>query len=75
MKVTDIAPVWIDVCGPLKSKHDAEETMRQMGESNHAVYSRNDGTEWFVERNTSAMPDRIFGMTWGDIQSKQMGER
>lgn len=63
---------WIDVVGPLKSKAEAVETMRALGEANHAVYSRNDGQEWFVERNVDMPSSSIFGMSWEEIQNKQM---
>ena len=66
------SPIWEDVSGPLSSKDEAEKTMLYLGESNHSVYSRNDGTEWYVERNLAAIPDLIFGMTFDEIVRRQM---
>ena len=70
----------ITVCGPLLDEQAAIETMLQMGRVNHSVYSRSlkdadgydtDERQWFVERDLTIIPERIFGMTWAEIQAKQ----
>ena len=64
---------WVTVVGPLKTREEAENTMRALGESNHSVYSTQDGDNlaYFVERNLDAQPERIFGYSWDEIQAKQ----
>ena len=64
----------ITVVGPLKDRASAEETMRALGPVNHSVYSMNDGTDWFVERDTAIVPDRIVGLAWSTIQEMQQGK-
>ena len=60
------------VCGPLKSKVDAIDTVKQMGESNHSWYSMKDETEFYVERHFDLMPEYIFGYKWSELRAKQM---
>lgn len=65
---------YITVVGPLSSKDEANQTMKALGESNHSVYSmgQDEDTKWFIERDTQAPANTIFGYTWQDIQNKQM---
>ena len=65
------------VAGPFKTEKDATETAAYLGSSNHSVFCRykNDlegyttnEAEYFVERDTEAIPDRIFGMNATQIQ-------
>lgn len=69
----------ITVAGPFQEQA-ARETARALGESNHSVYSKAlvgaDGFEtgerdWFVERDTTAVANKIFGYDWTDIQARQ----
>ena len=70
----------IDVVGPLHSEDDARATAQALGSATHGVYSRavkdadgydTDARVWFVERDTDAVPDTIFGYSWVSIQAKQ----
>ena len=69
----------ITVAGPF-TEAAARDTAKALGENNHSVYSRaivdSEGydtgdREWFVERDTDAAPDHIFGHSWGEIQAMQ----
>ena len=69
----------ITVAGPFQEQ-EARNTAKALGESNHSVYSRAlldaDGFEtdvrvWFVERDTEAPAERIFGYSWAEIQARQ----
>lgn len=68
------------VVGPLATEAEAQATADYLGREAHSVYSRaikdadgfdTDERQWFVERDDSPMPARLFGMTWGQIQAKQ----
>lgn len=70
----------ITVVGPLASQGEAEATADTLGRSNHSVYSRavkdaqgydTDEKQWFVERDTDAPPQKIFGHDWSTIQAMQ----
>jgi len=70
----------VTVVGPLNSEADAHATAACLGSAQHSVFSREvtdaDGYgtgehQWFVERDDSIVPDRIFGYAWADIQAKQ----
>lgn len=69
----------ITVAGPF-TEHEARDTAKALGERNHSVYSKalldangfeTDGRIWFVERDTEAPADRIFGYSWTEIQAFQ----
>ncbi len=69
----------ITVAGPF-TEHEARDTAKALGEINHSVYSRSrvdaegyetDERDWFVERDTEAPADRIFGYSWAEIQAFQ----
>ena len=70
----------ITVVGPLTTKEAAEQTATALGRANHSVYSMalkdadgydTDERAWYVERDTSAPSDTIFGYSWEAIQAKQ----
>ncbi|MDD2742032.1 MAG: hypothetical protein PHV02_07155 [Rhodocyclaceae bacterium] len=69
----------ITVVGPLTTEAEARSTAEVLGLENHSVYSRylndSDGyvseqQEWYVERD-DAIPGKIFGYEWREIQAKQ----
>ena len=69
----------VTVAGPF-AEQAARETAKALGDSNHSVYAKalvdvdgceTDGREWYVERDTEAVPTRIFGYDWSEIQAKQ----
>ena len=73
----------VPVAGPF-SESAARETAKALGEANHSVYSKaipdaegceTDARNWYVERDTAAVPTRIFGYDWAEIQAKQQRAR
>lgn len=72
---------FIIVVGPLETNEAAQETARALGKANHSVFSRaikdangfdTEEREWFVERDTSVLPQYIMGYSWGELNAKQM---
>lgn len=71
---------YVLVAGPFDSKDKAEETARYLGLQNHSAFGRAktdedgftvDEYDWFVERDTQAMPDKCFGYSFSDLMNKQ----
>ena len=71
------------IAGPW-SKAEAQETAKELGRQYTAfgeLVNDADGyaddaasdLNWFIERDDSILPERIFGLTWEEIVAKQQG--
>lgn len=67
------------IAGPF-SKQDAEDTARALGSKNHSVYGieqkdadgyGTDVYDYYVERDNSIIPDKIFGYDVDRLLTKQ----
>ena len=79
-----MAERFILVAGPFKTEREASSTADALGRKNHNVYSRyiddaegytTNVKEYFVERDTEAQPELIFGRSWEQILELQRGPR
>jgi hypothetical protein len=68
------------VAGPFKTRAEAEETASYLGNAQHSVYGNAhvdaegytlDTCDWFVERDDTIVPDRIFGYDTQAFLAKQ----
>jgi len=67
------------VAGPFKTRKEAEETAKALGVqfSAFGIYRKDadgytlDECDWYVEKDESIMPDKLFGYDVAQFMSKQ----